>query len=130
MTDEVLLLHAALLAAGSDGSINAAEKALLEGHFASLPELKTHDFREVFQKAERVLKQYPSRLESAQALSQIASDRVREKAYWLAIDIALCSGDLTPATKDMLIAIEKALAIDFDLATKIREVIMLKYISD
>ena len=123
MTEPELLLHAMLLVGGADGALTTGEKALMEGHFCTLPELRTHDFRDVFQRAEKLL-QATDPVAVLRALSPAA----REKAWFLAVDIAMCSGDMHPRTRNMLDAVKTVLGLDAALATKIREVIALKYV--
>ena len=61
-------------------------------------------------------------------LNEIESDAVRKKAYVLAVDIALSSGDIDEGEEEMLEAMQRILRIDDALASKIIEVIALKYV--
>jgi len=61
-------------------------------------------------------------------LSEIKSDAVRKKAFVLAVDIAMSSGDVDESEEEMLEAMQRILHIDEALANKITEVIALKYL--
>jgi tellurite resistance protein len=62
-------------------------------------------------------------------LNDIQSDAVRRKAFVLAVDIAMSSGDIDESEEEMLEAMKRILRIDDALADRIIEVISLKYLS-
>jgi hypothetical protein len=53
---------------------------------------------------------------------------VRKKAFVLAVDIAMSSGDVDEKEEEMLEALQRILRIDDDLARRVVEVIALKYV--
>ena len=61
-------------------------------------------------------------------LADIESDAVRKKAYVLAVDIAMSSGDIDEGEEQMLEEMQRILGIDDTLAGKIIDVISLKYV--
>ena len=61
-------------------------------------------------------------------LNEIQSDAVRKKAFVLAVDIAMSSGDIDESEEEMLEAMQRILRIDDALANKVLEVISLKYV--
>jgi tellurite resistance protein len=62
-------------------------------------------------------------------LNEIQSDAIRKKAFVLAVDIAMSSGDIDESEEEMLEAMKRILKIEDALADKIIEVISLKYMS-
>jgi len=62
-----------------------------------------------------------------QALKDISSEAVRRKAFVLAADIALASGDVDETEEELLEAMQRVLGIDDAMAQKIIEVLALKY---
>jgi hypothetical protein len=126
-TDDVLLLHTMLLMAGADGTIEDAEIETVEGFWATLPEFHGKDFGETLNLAKRLVSRYPNLRESVKALTEFSSDAIRRKAYVLAADIALSSGDVDELEDELLTAMQRILNVDDALATKIIEVLSLKY---
>ena len=125
--DDALLLHAMLLMCGADGSFDEQELPQVESYFSALPEFKGKEFSEVYQEAAKVLKRYPSLKDSVKALSDLTNQTVKNKCYLLAADIAMSSGDVDEAEDAMLEAMQRVLQVEDSLATKILEVLTLKY---
>jgi tellurite resistance protein len=65
---------------------------------------------------------------SLQVLGEIKNDAIRKKAFVLAVDIAMSSGDVDESEEEMLEAMQRILRIDDGLAKNIIEVIALKYV--
>ncbi len=126
-SDDVLLLHGMMCMAGADGVIEAKEIATLEAFFNTLPEFEGKDFDELMGNAHKVLHRYDSVKDSAKALADIESEAVRKKLFVLAADIALSSGDIAEAEDEMLETMQRVMNIDDGTATKILEVLTLKY---
>ena len=61
------------------------------------------------------------------ALAEIQSEAVRKKLFILAADIAMSSGDVDEVEDQMLETYQRLLNIDDATATKILEVLAIKY---
>ncbi|OGQ87446.1 MAG: hypothetical protein A2289_26610 [Deltaproteobacteria bacterium RIFOXYA12_FULL_58_15] len=125
--DDVLLLHGMMLMAGADGVIESKEISILEAFFNTLPEFKGKDFDELMSSAHRILTRYENIKESVKALADIADEAVRRKLFVLAADIAMSSGDVDEHEDELLEAMQQLLNVDDDTATKILEVLSMKY---
>jgi len=125
--DDALLLHAMLLMCGADGSFDDQEIPTVEAHFNALPEFEGKEFSAVYQEAAKVLKRYPGLKDSVEALRELSTQTVKNKCYLLAADIAMASGDVDAAEDAMLEAMQRVLGVEDALATKILEVLSLKY---
>ena len=126
-TDDILLLHAMMLMSSVDGYLEGSEVATLEAFINTLPEFKEADFDAQMAAAKKLSSKYKSSKEAVNALAEISSDAVRKKAFVLAADIALSSGDVDEAEEELLEAMQRVLNIDDALANKIVEVLALKY---
>jgi len=131
-TDDVLLLHSIFCIAAADGHIDDGEDDVIRAYANTLPEFRDMDGNE-FQKAIdasiKIAHKYNRDMKSSLVvLNEIESDAVRKKAYVLAVDIALSSGDIDEGEEAMLEAMQRILRIDDALASKIIEVIALKYV--
>jgi uncharacterized tellurite resistance protein B-like protein len=126
-TDDMLLLHTMLLMAGADGNIDDAEVETVEAFFAQLPEFQDKDFGELLGECKRMVSKYPDLKDSVKALSGFSSENVKKKAFVLAADIALASGDVDEAEDEMLSAMQRILGVDDALAQKVLEVLSIKY---
>lgn len=127
-SDDVLLLHSMILMAGADGVLEGAELATLEAFINTLPEFRHAEFPHQMEAARKLASRFKSPKEAVQALADIESEAVRRKAFILAADIALASGDVDEAEEELLEAMQRVLGIDDALASKIVEVLALKYV--
>ena len=93
----------------------------------SIPEFEGKDFGTVYTEAAKILKRFPSLKDSVKALGELSSQTVKNKCYLLAADIAMASGDVDEAEDAMLEAMQRVLQVEDSLATKILEVLTLKY---
>lgn len=125
--DDALLLHGMLLMCGADGSFDEQELPTVETYFAQLPEFEGKEFGEVYEEAGKILKRFSTLKDSVQALGDLSSQLVKNKCYLLAADIAMSSGDVNEAEDSMLEAMQRVLNVEDALATKIVEVLTLKY---
>ena len=125
--DDTLLLHAMLLMCCADGVIDAKELPLVEAFFATLPEFAGKVFDDVYKDATALCRRYPTPRDSVQALAKLSSQAERNKCYLLAADIAMSSGDVDEAEDAMLEAMQKVLQVQDTTATKILEVLAIKY---
>ena len=126
-TDDILLLHAMVMMSTVDGDIEGVELATLEAFINTLPEFRDADTGAQLAAARKLSTKYKTSEEAVGALAEISSDAVRKKAFVLAADIALSSGDVDEAEDKLLEAMQRVLGIDDALANKIVEVLALKY---
>jgi tellurite resistance protein len=131
-TDDVLLLHSIFCMAGADGTIEQAEHEMIRNYANTLPEFRDMDgaeFDKCLDAARKIVVKYNRDMKSSlQALNEIQSDAVRKKAFVLAVDIAMSSGDVDQAEEEMLEAMQRILKIDDDLAKRTVDIIGLKYL--
>ena len=126
-TDDVLLLHGLLLMCSADGVMEGSEMATLEAFYNTLPEFDGKDFDELLAQANKVVARHGNLKESVKAVAEIQSEAVRKKLFVLSADIAMSSGDVDEAEDRMLEAFQRLLGIDDATATKVLEVLSLKY---
>jgi len=126
-SDDVLLLHAMMLMASADGVMEGSEIETLEGFVNTLPEFKDADFDTQMTNARKLRAKFNSVQEAVKALSDISSEAVRKKAFILAADIAMSSGEVDDSEEELLEAMQRVLGIDDALANKAIEVLALKY---
>jgi uncharacterized tellurite resistance protein B-like protein len=126
-TDDVLLAHAMLLMAGADGNIDDSEIAVVRQFAMTLPEFKNRDFGECVAEAQKMVKRYPNLGASVAALSELSTPALKAKAYVLAADIALASGDVDEAEDELLTTMQRLLNIDDQTAQTIVWVLSRKY---
>jgi tellurite resistance protein len=126
-SDDVLLLHSMMLMACADGVLEGAEAATLEAFINTLPEFRDADFDEQMVQAKKIAAKFKDSKEAVRALSDISSEAVRRKAFILAADIALASGDIDEREEELLGAMQRVLNIDDNLAQKVVEVLGMKY---
>ena len=131
-TDDVLLLHAIMCMAAADGTIEDAEDEMIRNYANTLPEFRDMDgqeFGKCFEASAKIAHKFNKDMKSSlQVLTEIQSDAVRKKAFVLAVDIAMSSGDVDESEEEMLEAMQRILRIDDELARKAIEVISLKYL--
>ena len=126
-TDDVLLLHAMLLMSSIDGYLEGSEVATLEAFINTLPEFKNADFDQQMAQARKLRAKFEKPQDAVRALAEISSEAVKKKAFVLAADIALSSGDVDEAEEELLEAMQRVLGIDDQLAGQIISVLALKY---
>jgi uncharacterized tellurite resistance protein B-like protein len=126
-TDDVLLVHTMLLMAGADGYLDAAEAETVEAYFSQLPEFEGKNFGEIYAQARKTVSRYPNLRESVKALADFSSETVKKKAFVLAADIAMSSGEVDEAEDELLTAMQRVLDIDDLTARKVLEVLTMKY---
>jgi uncharacterized tellurite resistance protein B-like protein len=126
-TDDVLLAHAMLLMAGADGDIDDSEIAVVRGFACTLPEFKDRNFGEIVGEAQKLVRRFGSLKESVTALGELSTPALKAKAYVLAADIALASGDVDEAEDELLTTMQRLLGIDDQTAQTIIWVLQRKY---
>ena len=131
-TDDVLLLHSIFCMAAADGTIEDGEDEVIRAYANTLPEFRDMDgqeFQKCIDQSIKISHKYNRDMKSSlQVLNEIQSDAVRKKAFVLAVDIAMSSGDVDESEEEMLEAMQRILRIDEALAQRIVEVISLKYV--
>ena len=75
---------------------------MLESYFFSLPEFEGKNFQEVKDQCHKLLSRYPNLNESVKALADFTNNTIKRKAYVVAADIAMASGDVDEAEDKML----------------------------
>lgn len=126
-TDDLLLFHTMMCMAAADGVMQDAEIATVEAFSLSLPELRGRDFTELLEASKALIDEHGGVTESVEALRAIESEAVRKKAFVLAVDVALASGEVHQAEDQMLDAMQRILDIGDGLASQVIEVLSLKY---
>lgn len=126
-SDEQLLVYGMMLMIGADGDLQQEELATLNGFVITLPDFRGKDLREVFRGAQQALKGKKTLEEAVAALKGIESPAVKKKLYVVAADLALSSGDIDEKEEKILELMQQELGIDDALATKVVEVLALKY---
>lgn len=126
--DQQLLLEAMLCVAFADGDDQYEETNLVRAFAATLPEFKNADTYEVYEKAEKAVKLHGA-LNRVKELGGLSSPALKEKAFLLAMDIALSSGEIDDGEEAVLAGMAETLQISGDVADKIAGVLMMKYAS-
>src|SRR6185369_14462197 len=115
-SDDVLLLHSMMLMACADGVLEGAEAATLDAFINTLPEFREADFDEQMTQAKKLAGKFKDEKEAVRALSDISSEAVRKKAFILACDIALASGDIDEREEELRGAMQRVRNIDDGMA--------------
>jgi tellurite resistance protein len=131
-SDDVLLLHSIICMCAADGVVEDAEHEMIRNYANTLPEFRDmdgHEFSKCFEGSAKLAQQYNRDMKSSlQALGGIESEAVRKKAFVLAVDVAMSSGDVDEQEEEMLEAMQRILRIDDNLARQAVEIISLKYV--
>ena len=129
-SDDTLLIFAILAMAAADGELDEREDEITRGYANTLPEFRDMDgeqYQAVVDSALEIAGKYATIKESLPVLEQIESEAIRKKAFVLAADIAMSSGEVDSAEDELLTEMQKILKIEDALAERIVEVIALKY---
>ena len=124
--DQQLLLEAMLCVAFADGDDQYEETNLVRAFANPLPELKNADAYEVYEKAEKAVKLHGA-LTRVKELANLSTEALRHKAFLLAMDIALSSGEIDEGEETVLNIMQETLRIPDELAETISNVLMIKY---
>jgi tellurite resistance protein len=131
-TDNVLLIHAMFLMAGADGNFDDEEVAVIISAANALPEFKEtteQEFQGLVGEAKKLVRKYENPQASVAALGQISSPQLKQKAFLLAAEIALASGDVDEDEDAMLEAMQRVLGLDDATSKTIINVLAIKYAS-
>jgi tellurite resistance protein len=126
--DEVLLTEAMIAVSFADGDDQWAESELIKAFLQTLPELKDKDLYEIYEKAEKNVKLYGS-LSRVKELAKLGTPALKQKAFFLALDVALSSGDIDDGEEAVLAAMQETLGISDDVAQRYAETLQVKYAS-
>jgi tellurite resistance protein len=130
-TDDVLLLMSMMLMAEADEVVEDAEQATFCAFAQTLPEFRDVDgldWTRMVNDAQKILGRYKNReIEAVQELAAIQSPAIRRKAFVLAADLALASGDIDAREEQLLVAMQRALGLDDQTAHAIVNVLAMKY---
>lgn len=124
--DQQLLLEAMLCVAFADGDDQYEETNLVRAFANTLPELKNTDAYEVYEKAEKAVKLHGA-LSRVKELGNLSTEALKQKAFLLAMDIALSSGEIDEGEEAVLGAMAETLRIPEEVQQRIAEVLMIKY---
>jgi tellurite resistance protein len=131
-TDDVLLLHSIICMCAADGIIEDAEHEMIRNYANTLPEFRdmdADDFHKCLEGSRKNAQRFNRDMKSSlQVLSEISSDMVRKKAFVLAVDVAMSSGEIDESEEEMLEAMQRLLRIDDDLASRAVEIVSYKYL--
>lgn len=132
-TDDVLLLHAIFCMAAADGNIDDGEDEVIRAYANTLPEFRDmtgQQFQKTIDQSIKIAHKHNRDMKaSLVVLEEIESEAIRKKAFVLAVDIAMSSGDIDETEEQMLESMQSILKIDDALASKIIEVVSLKYLT-
>jgi uncharacterized tellurite resistance protein B-like protein len=126
-TDDVLLVHAMMLMCGADGAFDLEEIDTVRAYFSAVPEFRGKEFDVVFEEARKVVDRHDSLSESISALAELSTDALKHKAFLMAADIAMSTGDVDDAEDRMLEAMQRVMEVPDEVATRIIEVLNIKY---
>jgi uncharacterized tellurite resistance protein B-like protein len=125
--DDVLLIHAMMLVAGADGRVDDAEIQTVEAFVATIPELRDKPFNSLIAKAHKLVARAGSVAASIPLVSELSTPTLRKKAFVLAADIAMSSGDIDEKEATLLEHLRGLLGVDDETAAKIIDVLAMKY---
>ncbi len=124
--DQQLLTEAMLCVAFADGDDQWEETNLVRAFMETLPELKNSDQYEVYEAAEKNVKLHGA-MGRSKELANLSSEKLKHKAFYLAMDIALSSGEIDDGEEAVLAQMAESLAITEELADTIANSLMIKY---
>lgn len=130
-SDDVLLLMSMMLMAEADDVVEDAECATFSAFAQTLPEFRDIEglaWERMVNEAQKIIGRYKNReIEAVSELGKIESPAIRRKAFVLAADLALASGDIDAREEQLLVAMQRTLGIDDATAHSIVGVLAMKY---
>jgi tellurite resistance protein len=127
-SDDALLIHAMFLMAGADGNFDDEETAVIRGFANSLPDTTEQEFQNLIGEAKKLVRKFENPKASVAALGQLSTPKLKQKAFLLAADIALASGDVDEDEDVMLESMQRVLGLDDSTANTIINVLAIKYV--
>ena len=131
-TDDVLLIHSMFLMAAADGNFDDEEVAVIIAAGNALAEFKetTNDeFQGLIGEAKKLVRKYENPQASVAALSELSTPKLKQKAFLLAAEVALASGDVDEDEDALLESMQRVMGIDDATAQAIINVLAIKYTS-
>jgi tellurite resistance protein len=129
--DDVLLLLSMMLMAEADEVVEDSEAATFTAFAQTLPEFRDVEglaWERMVNESQKILSRYKNReIEAVSELNAIQSPAIRRKAFVLAADLALASGDIDAREEQLLVAMQRTLGIDDQTAHAIVQVLGFKY---
>ena len=127
-TDDTLLALAMGCMAFADGAMDQGEVASIEAFACTLPEFADGCFANPWNESGKIFNKYEGNVQAAaQELGKLSSPQLKKKAFILAVDIALASGDVDKAEDELLDTIKNVLEIDDIFAKQVTTVLAAKY---
>jgi len=130
-TDDVLLLMSMMLMAEADDVVEDSESATFSAFAQTLPEFRDVEglgWERMVNDAQKILSRYKNReVEAVSELQAIQSPAIRRKAFVLAADLALASGDIDQREEQILVNMQRTPGIDDQPAHNIVGVLAMKY---
>lgn len=119
------------LMAGADGNFDDEEVSVIRGFANSLPEFKNtteQEWQALVGEAKKIARKFETPQASVAALASLSTPKLKQKAFLLAADIALASGDVDEDEDTLLESMGRVLSIDENTANTIINVLAIKYV--
>lgn len=127
-SDDTLLALAMGCMAYADGAMDQGEAASIEAFASTLPEFANGCFAEPWNNSGKIFNKYEGNIQAAaEELKNLSSPQLKKKAFILAVDIALASGDVDKAEDELLDVMRGHLGIDDVFAKQVTNVLAAKY---
>ena len=127
-SDDTLLALVMGCMAFADGAMDRGEVASIEAFACTLPDFANGCFAEPWKNSGKIFNKYEGNLKAAvQELKNLSSPALKKKAFIIAVDIALASGDVDKAEDEVLEEIRTTLQIDDVFAKQVTNVLATKY---
>jgi tellurite resistance protein len=126
--DDTLLALAMGCMAFADGAMDQGEVASIEAFASTLPEFANGCFAEPWNASGKIFNKYEGDVKKCvEELKGLSSPVLKQKAFILAVDIALASGDVDSAEDELLDLMKTTLEIDDTFAQHVTSVLASKY---
>lgn len=127
-TDDTLLALAMGCMALADGAMDQGEVASIEAFASTLPEFQNGCFAEPWNASGKIFNKFEGDVfKACHELESLSSDSLKKKAFILAVDIALASGDVDETEDKLLDEMKTVLNIDDIFAEKTVHILAAKY---
>jgi len=130
-SDDVLLLLSMMLMTEIDDMVEDSEYATFQAFAQTLPEFRDVEggnWDRLVTQAQKIMNRYEGKeIEAVRELREISNPAIRRKAFVLAADLALASGDIDEKEEQLLVNMQRELGIDDQTAHMIVQVLGFKY---
>lgn len=127
-SDDTLLALAMGCMALADGGMDRAEVATVEAFACTLPEFQDGCFAGPWNASGQIFNKYEGDVfKAVQELKKLSTPALKKKAFILAVDLALASGDVDETEDRLLEEMKSVLGIDDLFAQKTVEILAAKY---